>query len=362
MDRPDAPDEQPDWQWSGPAQAGYLFAGVILPAACFVAAKGFTPDWQSGDLADYATLLLSWKAARAFYPLLLYCMTSMTLMVVAPERFCKFLLIRFGIYTGVVLACQYFLILIFASAHTVGWPFQTLVAPTVALGIWGFTWSLCRVLDASVSDRSTKPIILFAVVTVFLCMTMPPLLFFLPAAGSTTWAIIAYAFMTYRIIQHRGGRWQYSLAQLLGLFSWFAVYFGAWRLSVRFMLEEYAKLPTTAPPGCYVCTAAARGHRRIVGAEEVLGPSGGALRVNDQMRHLKCFELVWAKVDPHGHRACRWCYDRIGPVAATLLVHPLLADLTYLALKPPEWIARAALAVVLPGSGELARRLYSMRF
>ena len=76
------------------------------------------------------------------------------------------------------------------------------------------------------------------------------------------------------------------------------------------------------------------------------------------MRYLKAFELVWARVAPRGHRLCRRCYDRLGPAAAAMLVHPLAADLAYAALKPAEWTARAALAALVPRGGERARRLY----
>ena len=61
--------------------------------------------------------------------------------------------------------------------------------------------------------------------------------------------------------------------------------------------------------------------------------------LNDQLRVLKAFELLLASFSPKGHLACRWIYDRLGPRFAAMLIHPLLADIGYFALKPVECLA-----------------------
>jgi len=179
---------------------------------------------------------------------------------------------------------------------------------------------------------------------------------------ATPWAVAAYGSMAFCLLRNRNvyrrPRVQFSLMQLLGFFTWLGAYLGAWRLSVMWMLQEYAKLPTEPPHDCYVCTAAARGHRRLVGTEVVASRGGASHLVNDQMRYLKAAELVLASITPDGHRVCRRLYDRVGPMLAGLLVHPVLADLAYLTLKPPEWTARAALRVLLPGCGAVVGRMY----
>jgi hypothetical protein len=142
--------------------------------------------------------------------------------------------------------------------------------------------------------------------------------------------------------------------------TWLAAYLGAWRTSFNWMLQEYAKLPTTPPQDCYVSTAAARGHRRLVRARESLGPCGEVGRVNDQMCYLKAAELLLACISPSGHRICRRIYDRIGPRLAAWLFHPLLADAAYLSLKPLEWLSRVGLALWLPARGELIRSIYGL--
>ena len=176
---------------------------------------------------------------------------------------------------------------------------------------------------------------------------------------STPWAIASYAVMAVYVFRNSGvKRLQFSLAQLLAVVTWLAAYLGAWRTSFIWMLQEYAKLPTTPSEHCYVCTAAARGHRRLVGAEEYTAPDGTIHRVNDQMRYLKAAELLLASTSPPVHRVARRVYDRIGPILAAGLVHPLLGDVVYLSLKPPEWLSRAGLALVLPGRRPLIRRIY----
>jgi hypothetical protein len=356
--------EEPRGQWSGVARAASLLAGVVFPVVCFVLAKDFSPDWQSGAVSDYAMLLLSWRPASAFYPVLFYSMASMTLLVFAFDRGAKVFIVRLGIYTGVVLSGQYLAIAALAA------PGLAIVGTIVALMLWGFQWSYsCMVSEVSyVSPGKEPPVLRPGPIMVFFfvpsvvmggvfLLTVPCLASVLPGCGPP-WAILAYSAMAYRLMrERRSGRWQFSLAQLLGAMTWFGAWLGAWRISVGLMLDKYADLPISAP-GCYVATAAARGHRRWVRSENVVGPAGEVRRINDQLRYLKAFELVWARVAPRSHRACRRCYDRFGPVTAAILVHPLLADLAYAALKPAEWTARAALAVLVPGGGKLARRLY----
>jgi hypothetical protein len=169
--------------------------------------------------------------------------------------------------------------------------------------------------------------------------------------------------MTVYVARHSGAeRLRFSLAQLFGLLAWLAAYLGAWRTSFIWMLQEYARLPTTAPTGCYISTAAARGHRWLVRSEACVSRDGSVHRVNDQMRFLKAGELLLTSVSPSAHRACRWVYDRVGPLLAAALVHPVLADVAYLLLKPPEWLCRMALALVLRGQRQLIRSVYGPRW
>jgi len=377
----DASGEQADWRWSWPARLAFLFTGVLLPVVCLVLIRSSGPRWQSGQLADYVELLVSWKPSIAFYPFVLYNMTCMTLLVVAPARFLKRYVVRFGVYSGVLLSLQYWILACVTVAReefvsvTVAWiVLYSLAVVFVPWGIGCFVHFLARRLN---------PALVWSIAVLTLCgiyvlfaMIMgggEPLHrilgfavvigWFFCLASAAPWAVAAYAIMTFYVVRNRGGqRLQFSLRQLFGVTSWSAAYLAAWRTSIAIMLHEYAKLPTERPANdCYICTAAARGHRRLVGAEEHAAPSGGDRRVNNQMRCLKCAELVLAHLAPRSHCACRRIYNLVGPVLAAMLIHPLLADVAYLSLKPAEWTSRAGLALLLPGHGRLIQTIYEGR-
>ena len=360
-DSPAADDVLP-WRWSIPAKIAFILTGVILPVICFAvyAEFGEDPKWQSGELSAYAQLLLMTKPTVAFCPLLLYSMISMTLMVGWAEWAMRRFWVRFGIYTGVVLTVQYFLLLAI-SLEGGCVPFIFFV-PFGALFIWMMAWVITYFfLYNSPRDVVLKWVIaaflVFALVGFYVCISMVAIR--VPLIFATPWAIIAYGAMGWYILNRPGtARWQFSLAQLLALVFWVAAYCSAWRWSIKLMLIEYAKLPTAKPDDCYVSTAAARGHRWLVRAEPLENSSNNTLLVNDQMRYLKAAELALAATCRPAHRACRACYNRLGPVLASMLVLPVLADLAYLALKPAEWAARIVLAAVLSGEGRLIRRLY----
>jgi len=294
------------------------------------------------------------------------------LLVFAPGRFVKSFVVRLGIYTGVLLAVQYWLVFVISLGDAgigkllaggfysllaifvpwvVGWLiaflFRKFSAALVALMV-PLTLLGIGLLSAATERDASDFFVALVAVPCFLCLFC-----------ATPWAVACYGIMAIYAARHSGvKRFRFSLARLLAVVTWLAAFLGACRTSVLWMLQEYAKLPTTPPEGCYVATAAARGHRRLVGAEEYAGPSGKVYRVNDQMRYLKTAELLLAALSPPAHRTCRRVYDRIGPVLAARLVSPLLADGAYLSLKPAEWLCRAGLALLLPDGGQSIRRLY----
>jgi len=134
---------------------------------------------------------------------------------------------------------------------------------------------------------------------------------------------------------------------------WFAAYGASWATAVAAAIRTYRALPTTQPSGCYVVTAAARGHRRFVRAR-----AAGGMMVNDQLRRLKCAEIALATAAPSLHRAVRGAYDRVGPVLAAGMVHPLLADLAYVLLKPAEWASAFLLRRLVHDFDALAANMY----
>ena len=67
--------------WSRVTKLLFMMAGVFIPAFCFLCGFPETPDWRSGNLGDYAQLLLNRPSCVPQYPFLLYSMVCLTLLV-----------------------------------------------------------------------------------------------------------------------------------------------------------------------------------------------------------------------------------------------------------------------------------------
>jgi len=338
---------------TNPVGGGQLFGGVVLPVICFAISFPDRPDWQSGNLDAYAQLLLSHTASIPLYPFLLYSMSSMVLLSANPARFQENAFVRLGVFSGVLVAAEYWLVFQFAMSG----PFiaQVILSALAAFLPWGI-WRIFRLLHGKYREW----MIGIAIIVLFLLAAASfPVAVFACLWCSTPWALAAYFITSFYLICGSTAKLRFSLAQLLGFVSWFAAHCGAWRLSFLWMLEEYSRLPTTPPQRCFVCTAVASGHPRVVQGEDYFAPNGTAFRVNDQLRILKAFELLLVSISPKSHFVCRWIYDRLGPRLAALLVHPLLADVGYLLLKPVEWTALVCLRLAISGELGLIYRLYS---
>jgi hypothetical protein len=350
----------PRMELSGLSRGLALFAGVILPAICFFFGCPNRPLWQSQKISDYAQLFLSHAGSAPFYPLLLYNMASMVLMVCHPHRYLHNVWVRWGIYSGVAVALGFWGLFMVALgeniAFTLSWGlFVSLLSSAVS---WGMMLAVRWMI------RNNMGILLTVLIGLFFCLILfiPIILVLLLVIASwsaTAWAVTAYGAMSLWIIRQRGNkRFQFSLAQLLGVMAWVAGYCSAWRIAYLIVLEKYAQLPTKPPPQCYLCTAAARGHRRWVGSEELITPDGSTVRVNDQLRTFKAFELLLQTVCPGFHRLCRKIYNAIGPILAATIRHPMAADAAYTLLKPAEWICRGLLRLVLNDPTCYLEKLY----
>ena len=341
---------------SRPVGVAQLFAGVILPLICLVMSFPDRPDWQSGSPA-YAQLLLSYKPSMPLYPFLLYSMTSMVLLFARPARFRENALVRLGIFSGVLLAGEYWLIFQVATPEPCMIPSGQVLLVFVAFLPWGI-WQFLSLLGKH-RKWIVGGAIFILLVSAAWSPTVIPAVIIACLLCSTPWALASYLVASFRLIRGSEARRQFNSAELLGPVSWFAAHCCAWRVSFIWMLEEYARLPATPAGRCFVCTAVAKGHLRVVHGADYLASDGTVYRVNDQLRALKAFELLLASISPKSHRACRRIYDRVGPRVAAMLFHPVLADVAYFALKPAEWIALLCLGLAIPGKIRLIYDLYS---
>jgi hypothetical protein len=326
----------------------YLFSGVLLPCVClvlsFVIGDSFLPSWQTDDLTRLAGMFFSGPVALPFFPLLVYSMTAMVLLLLREERFAQRFAVRLGVYTGVALGLQ------FSALASVYLVVPAAFAPTVGLVVVG----ALKALDSSRRWRNryllwlaglcVLGVLVAAVVRIERSGFLDTAAACLLGAGlamlmaAPYWAFLAYVFMSLRVRRRATVSPRSNAAKAAGAASWTAAYSASWWLAVRRAADVYATLPEK-PPDCYVATAAARGHPWLVKSARVWTPRGSAL-VNDQIRTLKCAELALKALAPRAHRAVRALYDIFGPLLAREIRGPVAADLVYLSLKPVEWLCR----------------------
>ena len=321
----------------------WLLTGVVLPLACFITAGTSSGSvvarapWQSGQPEDYIAMLMAWPGFAPFLPLVAYSMVGLVCWCWRPGLGRRFA-VRLSLYTGVVLSVQ-FLIFTLITTGPVAIIAAALFVPGLALAVF-----LINRLILSWRRFSIRYLLILTLVVAVIIAGMGvvggweaiasvPIAVYMVALVATPVACpITYARASYRV-SRRPDRLPLSVSIFsVALITWAAAWFASWKFAIEIMLIEYAKLPTT-DPRCYVATAAACGHRRIVGSQRI-----GSIPINTQLKRMKFLEFAIASASPAGHRRLRRVYDRIGPPLASLCRRSVwFADLTYVGLKPIEW-------------------------
>jgi hypothetical protein len=330
---------------------------TALPAFSFWAIQLLKPEWQNGELSSYITLLLFPEASVFFLPLLAYSIICYLLLLFQPIRFAQSFVVRAGVYTGVLLALQYSIVILMYALDSFAYLILlTWILPFVCLFLYRRAvarWSAPRVhkvlfiliagvlLIGAVVTRAGVPFF------VLIGLTMAaPFWSFLLAVRASIWLIKNY-------------ETKITLPRGLGLTAWAGAYVAAWRYDLLKMYELYAALPPEPPPDCYIATAAAHGHTKLVHSWSVRRADGKSLQVNVQLQRLKCAELALLAVNPRLHKLLRNLYDVIGRFLARRIQNPFLADVAYLLLKPSECLARLLLQLVLPEIDSISRTIYT---
>jgi hypothetical protein len=329
---------------------------TALPAFSFWATQLLRPEWQNGDLSSYIILSLSPEASLFFFPLLVYSIICYLVLLRAPARYAGSFFIRFGIYTGILLALQYSIAVLIYSIDSFAYLILlTWILPFVFRMI--YRWAV----DKWTSARVNK--------VLFLCISGGLLVGALATRGGLPFFILvgitmAAPFWSF-LLALRASIWliknhetKLTRPRRLGLTAWAATYVVALRFDILKMWELYAALPPEPPPDCYIATAAARGHPQFVHAWMVQGADGKTIQVNLQLQRLKCAELALMAVNPRLHRRLRRIYDRAGKVLARCIQESLLADFAYFLLKPWEWLAMVLLRMIVPEIDSIAKKMY----
>jgi hypothetical protein len=293
-----------------------------------------------------------------FFPLLAYSIISYILFLVDSDRFAKLFIVRFGVYTGVFLALQYSILTIFALDVSLFSILVVLLYFSPIILTRAYRWLVLKWNATLVGyiALGIGLVILFAAMIVMYSPVLPFfLLIYLLGIAAPFWAfLIAGQAMLWLLKNHEG---KFTISHGLGLIAWLASYAYAFRINILKMYELYAALPPQ-PPDCYVATAAAQGHPRIVGSSVVELKSGKHLRINQQLQRLKCVELTLMVVSPRLHGFVRRVYDVVGKRLAARIRNPYLADVAYFLFVPVEWISFLTLKLFVPEVEAISKKIY----
>ena len=334
-----------DLRW----RAVYFFATVIAPWISFLGfanTKFGGAEWQDGNFSTYFLLAFSDQVWILFIPFLLYSSIAMLLLLLNPSRFAPNWLVRFGIYTGTILAIHFTLQLI-PSQNIIVFMLGiiTLIAVPLLTAIFTLLLPLAYIFWIHQSGDKQRPLIvagslLLGAILLFLFGgNAVSLLFTAPigllCAGITLCAPLAIwtTVCLWRNAQTPVQR--SSLLHGLGL-GWLLGYMAAWYVAINRIFDLYDQLPTS-PPNCYIATASAHGHPLLVKPIASWESANAVGIVSRQLQILKAGELVLQATMPASHGRLRKVYDLVGQWLAQRIRNQWVASCSYLLLKPFEW-------------------------
>lgn len=324
-------------------------------------------EWQTGTMQTYFELSFAETVWVWFAPFLVYSSFSMLLLLWNADRFSHFWFVRFGIYTGVVLAIQFAVQTMFAGDLGFGFVIGVICIPLLFGLNWFINWLIGLIKRKRHDENFWKVAagILLAVVVLWLGLYFVgfgggPIAFLVigPLAAGVALTPIFAGLTAYKLYRHidQGNVENLVIKATLGI-GWVAAYgFAAFKAIDR-IFDLYTQLPTE-PPHCYIATASAKGHRPLVNSTAVTVQNGETLLVTRQLQILKAGELVLCVLMPRFHKVMRVLYDSIGPKIARRIQGPWSADVGYLFFKPFELITLFFFKLLLPNQMRKIERFY----
>jgi hypothetical protein len=331
---------------------------TVLPIFSFSMTHVLEPEWQSGNLSDYAILFLFPEAALFVIPLLIYSIICYLLLLINTPRFAPIFTVRFGVYTGALLALH-FSIAILLALEPSPWLvliFIAWISPILFSRLYPWAakkWNMellkkrfavllavLALIGMVISRNIFSP---FFTVLILLVL-VAPFWSFLLSVQTSIWLL-------------RDHESKLTVIRGLGVGMWIAAYVAALRFNILKMYELYAALPPQ-PPDCYIATAAAQGHPHIVRSQPVHLINGKHMRVNPQLRNFKAIEITLMAIFPKFHHFVRKIYDVLGNALAAYIKNPLLADVAFLLMVPVEWISFRVLKIFIPEIEAISKKIY----
>ena len=104
------------------------------------------------------------------------------------------------------------------------------------------------------------------------------------------------------------------------------------------ILSQQISPPPIAEDAHYLCTVSLRGHRKLVRPIRYGIRKGEKIVVNRQLCVANAFEQLIMEKTPRFHRKVRHFYDTYGYPVSRHIKSAWSADITYIIMKPLEWI------------------------
>lgn len=264
-----------------------VFFGVYLPLFVFVFSVILTPKWKGAAQLGWVSCF--WAGKLVLLPLVLWAVASFYALEVCQVTNRHRPWIVLGYYQGAIVAC-------------VCW-------------LPAFEWF---------SEWLFKP------------------------DDHTIWWLVVPGYVTCHFLwrttqlvrESQTSGWTLFKTWLASVPLWGGAFYYSWR--------TFSQLPDVAPLGCFVVTAASRGHPAFVGPFVPYERHGCVRSVNHQLLTFWAFEQRWQSLAPMTHRAFRRVYNIVGRRAAGWIGNPWLADAVFLLLKPAEWVAALVLKLPFP--------------
>ncbi len=326
-------------------------AGLLVPPPALFLAMFLAPRGRDLPAPAFAAHAFHPSVGFVLLPLILWAMIALACAVARPAWFARRAWVWWGLKLGLVLSALLGAIALMAFSTLFGFTeLGELVIVFMLITMWiaGSIMALMMTEIRTARSGEAAGILtaaiwvlagaVIAVVPTVLRLSSLPLATLIVTVG-VCWPGMAHGYMLWRLRLLR----ERKPAGAMLPWVWSLGAGGLTAATIALAIRRHAMLPETTPALCFVVSAAARGHRRLVGSM----PVHAGVVLNRQLRTLICAELALAYVAPRLHRALRQGYNRVGPALARQIRHPLAGDVAYLCLKPLEWLAALGLRTLV---------------
>jgi hypothetical protein len=233
-------------------------AAIGLPLLCLaLSARRYpgAPEFQRGHWNDYLTLLPSGRAVWPFVPLLFAAMFAMGVTLIRPERTARSWVLRYAVYSGVVLSAQFTLIQMIALFDPSAWMTWEMLGAVVATIITtalaaGMIWATKFL--GYIKPVVWVPSLIFLAIAAVLFHQQAIMVVLLTAMAIALIApaLTLAAYLRAANLVRKLAREQSTPQRRVFIgFVWLATYGLAWILAMINAIELYRSLPIK-PPDC----------------------------------------------------------------------------------------------------------------